>query len=134
MEELVDRWILGLRGSQVVSVSVSEGVGHQGLVLMLDCEAKLAVQGPAFLTYGAASAPGADLLSGEEWQALVGATVVSAIAFKSGALRAVFSTGHHLNIKGGGPESAVRVQKTDEFEWSYRGGTGVMKVFGATTS
>ncbi|MEV6534184.1 DUF6188 family protein [Streptomyces sp. NPDC051639] len=131
-EELGDRWILGLRGSQVVSVS--EGAGHQGLVLMLDCEARLAVQGPAFLTYGAASAPGAYPLSDEEWQTLVGAMIVSAIAFKSGALRAVFSTGHHLNIKGGGPGLAVRVQKPDEFEWSYREGAGVMKVFGATTS
>ncbi|MFF2008102.1 DUF6188 family protein [Streptomyces sp. NPDC058195] len=131
-KELEDRWILGLRGSRVVSVSV--GSGHQGLVLLLESEAGLVVQGQAFLTHGAASAPGADPLSGEEWQALVGATVVSAIAFKSGALRAVFSTGHHLNVRSGEPGLAVRFQKPDEFDWSYREGVGVMKVFGATAS
>jgi hypothetical protein len=101
---------------------------------MLDGEARLAVQGQVFLTYGAVSAPGAVPLSGEEWQTLVGATVVSAIAFKCGALRVVFSTGHHLNIKDGGLGLAIHVQKSDEFDWSYRDGVGVMKVFGATAS
>ncbi|MET8571899.1 DUF6188 family protein [Streptomyces sp. NPDC004783] len=115
-------------------MSISEGSHHRGLVLMLDRGARLAVKGPACLTYGPASAPGAVPLSGEEWQALVGATVVSAIAFKSGALRVVFSTGHHLNIRGEGPGVAVRVQRPDEFDWSYGGGVGVMKVFGATAS
>jgi hypothetical protein len=129
-EELDDRWILGLRGSQVVSVS--EGVEHHGVALMLDLEARIAVEGPAFLSYGAASAPGAVPLFGEEWRVLVGAAVVSAIAFKSGALRAVFSTGHHLNVKGGWPGLAVRVQKPNEFDWSYREGVGAMKVFGTT--
>lgn len=131
-EELEDRWILELRGSSVVSVS--EDSGHQGLVLVLDCGARLAVKGPACLTYGPASAPGAVPLSGEEWQTLVGATVVSAIAFKSGALRTVFSTGHHLNARGESPGLAVRVQKPDVFDWSYRGGVGVMTVFGAAAS
>ncbi|WP_442802370.1 DUF6188 family protein [Streptomyces sp. CMB-StM0423] len=129
-EELGDRWILGLRGSPVVSVSVSQASDYQELALMLDCGAGLTIRGPVSLTHGAVSAPGAVPLLGEEWQKLVGATIVSAVAFKSGALRVVFSTGHHLNVRAGRPETMVRIQRPDKFDWSYHGGSGVMRTFG----
>jgi hypothetical protein len=131
-EELDDRWILGLRGSPVVSVS--QPSEYQGFVLMLYCGAGLTIRGPAHLTYGPATAPGVGPLPDQEWQRLVGATVVSAIAFKSGALRVVFSTGHHLNFRGEGPEIVIHVQRPEEFDWSYQGGVGVMRVFGTTAS
>ncbi|WP_420481530.1 DUF6188 family protein [Actinopolymorpha pittospori] len=130
-EELEDRWILGLRGSTVVSVA--ETSEHQGLVLRLNCGAEVTIRGPVLLTYGSAVAPSVVPLSGEEWQRLVGTAVLSAVAFKSGALRAVFSTGHHLNVRGGGPEIVVHVRKPEEFDWLHEGGVGVMRLFGATT-
>lgn len=115
IEELEDRWVLGLRGIPVVAVPQASNPSER--VVTLAGGADLTVNGPARLTQGPATAPGAAALPVEQWGELVGATVLSAIAFKSGALRVVFSTGHHLNVQGDEPEVAVRIQKPGDFDW-----------------
>jgi hypothetical protein len=103
-------------------------------VLVLNCGSRIEIKAPAFLTYGAASSPGAVLLPREEWQRLVGAVIVSAVAFKSGALRVVFSTGYHLNVRELGSDKAVYVHRPNKFVWSYQDGKGAMRVFDAHDS
>ncbi|MCF1593271.1 DUF6188 family protein [Streptomyces muensis] len=83
------------------------------------------------MTHGPASAPGALSVPAEQWEELVGATVVSAVAFTSGGLRVAFDTGHHLNVRGDDPELVVRVRKPGDFHWAYRGGIGAMTYLGA---
>ncbi|MEY9995035.1 hypothetical protein ABIE67_007067 [Streptomyces sp. V4I8] len=97
-EEREDRWTLGLRGMRVVAVHQTSDPPRR--VVALAGGVELIFDGPAHLTHGSAAAPGAVPLPAEQWGKLVGATVVSAVAFKSGGLRAVFDTGHHLNVQG----------------------------------
>lgn len=125
-KELEDRWILGLRGLPVVAIS--QAAEHPGLTVALAGGATLVIVGPVRLTHGPATAPGVAALPVEEFQRLVGATVVSAIVFKSGSLRAVFSTGHHLNVGKCAPGRLIRIQKPGEFDMSYQGGVINMKV------
>ncbi|MEU4404140.1 DUF6188 family protein [Streptosporangium sp. NPDC023963] len=101
LAELEDRWLLPYRGIQVVQVRVS----YQ-LTLLLDGDAAVNIETTATLTNGSLSAPDAEpvQLAPERQEvapalALFGATVVSSVAFKSGALRLVFDTGTHLNVK-----------------------------------
>ncbi|MEU3163784.1 DUF6188 family protein [Streptosporangium sp. NPDC006930] len=101
LAELEDRWLLPYRGMQVVQVQVS----YQ-LTLLLDGDAAVNMETTATLTSGSLSAPDAEpvQLAPERQEvapalALFGATVVSSVAFKSGALRLVFDTGTHLNVK-----------------------------------
>ncbi|WP_449066017.1 DUF6188 family protein [Planomonospora algeriensis] len=101
LAELADRWILPYRGMQVVQVRVS----HQ-LTLLLDGDARVDIESTATLTRGPLSAPDAKpvLLAPERQEvapalALFGAALLSSVAFKSGALRLVFETGTHLNVK-----------------------------------
>ena len=131
VEEFEDRWILRLRGIPVVAASQTKE--RQGTVVTLSGGAEFAFAGPSLLTDGPATAPGAVPLPAEDLSKLLGATVVSAVAFKSGLLRVVFSTGHHLNVREVGPETVVQVRNPGDFEWSYRGGVGVMKRLDSTS-
>ncbi|WP_329091388.1 DUF6188 family protein [Streptosporangium sp. NBC_01469] len=113
LAELEDRWLLPYRGMQVVQVRVS----YQ-LTLLLDGDAQVNIESTATLTSGPLSASGEKpvQLAPERQEvapalALFGATVVSSVAFKSGALRVVFDTGTHLNVK---PDSRYEA-------WSTRG-------------
>lgn len=99
--ELEDRWLLPYREMQVIHVRVS----YQ-LTLLLDSGAHVDIGAEAMLSRGPLSAPGAtmDRLVPARQEvapalALFGATVLSSVAFKSGALRLVFDTGAHLNVK-----------------------------------
>ncbi|MEU4540269.1 DUF6188 family protein [Streptosporangium sp. NPDC023825] len=101
LAELEDRWLLPYRGMQVVQVRVS----YQ-LTLLLDGDAAVNIETTATLTSGPLSAPDAEpvRLAPERQEvapalALFGATLVSSVAFKSGALRLAFDTGTHLNVK-----------------------------------
>ncbi|MEV4181394.1 DUF6188 family protein [Streptosporangium canum] len=101
LAELEDRWLLPYRGMQVVQVRVS----YQ-LTLLLDGDVRVNIESTATLTNGPLSAPAAEpvQLAPERQEvapalALFGATIVSSVAFKSGALRLVFDTGTHLNVK-----------------------------------
>lgn len=126
IEDLGDRWRIGLRGRPVLTVSRTEA----GLSVTFADEVVLTVCGPTLLTEGPVTAPGAAAVTGEAWNRLVGTTVLSAIAFKSGSLRLVFSTGHHLNVPGAEPGTEVSLQKPGVFCWSCRQGVGVMETPG----
>ncbi|MFI0742154.1 DUF6188 family protein [Streptomyces sp. NPDC021100] len=94
--EYADRWVLNLRGMAVSKISVDFR-----LVLALDSEWEVALETPAGLSRGSARTnPSVPLNPGTQDVAaaldLFGAKVLSAVAFKSGALRLVFDTGHHL--------------------------------------
>ncbi|MFI1684159.1 DUF6188 family protein [Streptomyces sp. NPDC020794] len=91
-----DRWILNLRGMSVTKISVDFR-----LVLILDSGWEVALEAPVSLSRGTAHTGPSVLLKPESQDvapalALFGAKVLSAVAFKSGTLRLVFDTGHHL--------------------------------------
>lgn len=132
IEELKDRWILGLRG--VLVASVSRNPEGSELAVILDGGTELKISGPTHLTHGSATAPDAIPLAIEELDGLVGATILSAVAFKSGSLRAVFSTGHHLNVRGGEHKVAIRIHKPGDFDWSHRDGVETMRILGSGDS
>jgi hypothetical protein len=92
-----DRWILNLHGMSVTKISVDFR-----LVLALDSDWEVALEAPVNLSHGTVHANPSVLLKPESQDvaaalALFGAKVLSAVAFKSGTLRLVFDTGHHLN-------------------------------------
>lgn len=127
IEELEDRWTLGLRGTQVLAVAQESH--PSACTVTLAGGVDLTVNGPVRLTRGPVTAPG--VAPNQQLDELVGATVLSSVAFKSGVLRIVFSTGHHLNVRGDKPEVAVQIRKPGDFDYSYRGGDGAMKVLGS---
>ncbi|MET9885211.1 DUF6188 family protein [Streptomyces sp. NPDC006430] len=127
IEDLGDRWLIGLRGTPVLAVRRTEAA----LSVTFADEVVLTVAGPALLTEGPATAPGAAAVTGDGWGRLVGSTVLSAVAFKSGALRLVFSTGHHLNVRGAEPGTEASLQKPGVFCWSCRQGVSAMETLGA---
>jgi hypothetical protein len=100
LTEFDDRWRLRCRGMQVVQVRVS----YQ-LTLLLATGETATIETEALLTHGPRQAPDAVRVAlvpeRQDVAALVlfGATVLSSVAFKSGALRLVFDTGHHLTVK-----------------------------------
>ncbi|MEV4874316.1 DUF6188 family protein [Streptomyces syringium] len=125
IEELKDRWILGLRGTPVATVfRTSEG---NELRMLLAGGTELKINGAMRLTYGAATSPQSVPLTAEELDGLVGATIASAVAFKSGSLRVVFGTGHHLNVPGGEHKAAAHIRKPGDFDWSGKDGVGTME-------
>nr|WTB33331.1 DUF6188 family protein [Streptomyces sp. NBC_00830] len=123
IEVMEDRWVL--RGLRTVPVlAVSHTPDGSGLSLTLEGGVELAIVGPVRITHGPAAAPGAVALPVGEADALVGATVLSAVAFRSGSLRVVFSTGHHLNVRGSDPGVRVDLRKPGEFTWVAQQGAG----------
>ncbi|MET7304126.1 DUF6188 family protein [Embleya sp. NPDC005575] len=94
-----DRWILNLRGRRVAEVALEP---HPAL--SLDSGWDVVLEGPAFLSHGSALTNPALPLSPTSRSTasqLLGTSVLSAVAFKSGALRMVFDAGLHLNCSFG---------------------------------
>ena len=96
--ELDDRWILPLRGSVVAAVDFGETV-----TFVLDSGVWIVVGGGAYLSQGSIWGPDADArtlaqLGEDVILRCVGRRVLSAVGFKSGVLRVVFSNGWHLNV------------------------------------
>lgn len=96
---LDDRIILPYRHLQVTQLRID----HQLTLLLGD--AQIVVNSHARLSHGVIHTPGASVI--DLWPeqqdvapilALFGTTVLAAVAFKTGHLRIVFSTGHHLNV------------------------------------
>ncbi|MFB6813356.1 DUF6188 family protein [Streptomyces sp. NPDC056347] len=90
-----DRWVLNLRGRRVARATLA-----RNLVLSLDSGWDVVVEPPALLSHGPVRTnPGVPLAPASRSMAsqLLGASVLSAVAFKSGALRMVFDAGPHLN-------------------------------------
>ncbi|MGP3965513.1 DUF6188 family protein [Nonomuraea sp. 3N208] len=106
MESLVpveheDRWVLGLRGLAVTRI----GVDHR-LSLALGPDVEVVVETAAALSRGPMRGPGVEIvqLLPERQDvagalALFGAQVLSAVAFKTGSLRLVFSNALHVNCR-----------------------------------
>ncbi|WP_328996928.1 DUF6188 family protein [Kribbella sp. NBC_01245] len=119
-----DRWVAGIRGAQVVSVGRRSGSRVVGFAHGIE----LKMDGPVLLTHGSAPTPGVASLPDEDLERLRGATVLSMVLFKSGSLRLVFDTGHHLNVDGSAPNVETRFVKPGEFEWIGRRGAGVLRM------
>jgi hypothetical protein len=101
LAELEDRWLLPYRDMQVIEIRVS----YQ-LTLLLDSGAQVNLETEAVLSNGSLCAPDVVMtrLVPEHQEvapalALFGETILSSVAFKSGALRLVFHTGTHLNAR-----------------------------------
>ena len=99
--ETEERWRLPYRDLQVAQVRVS----YQ-LTLLLDGAAQVSFETEVLLTHGPLGAPDVTPIHLDPERqdvapalALFSATVLSAVAFKTGALRLVFDTGTHLNAK-----------------------------------
>jgi hypothetical protein len=94
--ELDDRWILNLRGSRIIKISVDFR-----LTLTLDSRWEVVLEGPILLSNGPLDARLSERLNPQTRDVaaahnLRGAEVRSAVAFKTGSLRVVFDTGTHL--------------------------------------
>jgi hypothetical protein len=120
LAELEDRWLLPYRDVQVIQIRVS----YQ-LTLLLDSGAQVDLETEAVLSNGSLHAPDVVMtrLVPEHQDvvpalALFGATILSSVAFKSGALRLIFHTGTHLNVR---PDPQYEA-------WSARGPGGLCLV------
>ncbi|MFI7368413.1 DUF6188 family protein [Streptomyces sp. NPDC050149] len=118
-----DRWVLrGLRSTPVLAVTGAPDGSR--LDLTLGAGTRLVVVGPVRITHGPATAPEPVDLPAGETDTLIGATVLSAVAFRSGSLRLVFSTGHHLNVRGADPGVRAELCRPGEFTWVSQQGVG----------
>jgi hypothetical protein len=109
--ELEDRWLLPYRGMQVTQIRVS----YQ-LTLVLDGGGQVDLEAEVVLSEGPLRAPDVVIscLTPERQEvapalALFGTKLRSSVAFKSGALRLVFDSGMHLNVKPDAGYEAWRV-------------------------
>ena len=119
LREESDRYLLPYRGRRVERILVD-----YALTLVLDGSIALTIECPAVLSHGPITAPDAvphhvvpDRQQVDQALALFGAEVLSSVAFKSGALRAVFSNGLHLNVAA-----------SNEFEAWQACGPGTLRV------
>ncbi|WP_327178591.1 DUF6188 family protein [Streptomyces sp. NBC_01335] len=128
-----DRWILNLRGRGVAGITVD----HR-LTLTLDGCWEVALETPARLSSGPAHTnPGVLLVPETQDVAaalpLFGTKVVSAVAFKTGALRMVFEDGTHLTCPTDAAIEAWRI--TGPGGWQFvslpGGDLGVWSAFAA---
>lgn len=105
-------------------LAVTRAPDGSRLDLSLGGGARLVVVGPVRITYGPATAPEPVGLPAGGTDALVGATVLSAVAFRNGSLRVVLSTGHHLNVHGADPGVWAELCRPGEFTWVSHEGAG----------
>lgn len=123
LDSSADRWVLrGLRSARVLGVFGAPDGSR--LDLTLDGGTRLTVVGPVRITHGPATAPEPVVLPPGEAGVLNGATVLSAVAFRSGSLRLVFSTGHHLTVRGSDPGLRAELCRPGEFTWVTQQGVG----------
>lgn len=117
--EREDRWILPLRGSRVTHIEWGDDVTFE-----LDPPGRITVGSAALLTHGSLRAPEADpkmlrQCGHDQARQATDAPIVSAVGFKNGALRIVFDTGWHLNIKATGPFVPASVTSDDTIIWTH---------------
>jgi hypothetical protein len=129
VQEEADRWIRGLRGEHVKSVSREDG-----LTVKLASGATISVRASALLTSGPMTAPTVkerqvNDIPEEEVKRFVAGVVLSAVAFKTGALRVVFDTGYHLNQRASEYNSDAYVEWPGNFRWSCNNSIVRMDLF-----
>ncbi|MGK5638557.1 DUF6188 family protein [Streptomyces sp. URMC 126] len=129
-----DRWILGLRGMSVTRISVDSR-----LVAALGSGWEVAFAAPVRLSLGSAHTnpsvllnPGAQDVAAA--LALSGAKVLSPVAFKSGFLRFVFDTGHHLTCSPDASVEAWRITGPGGWRFTAPPGGGIAVRTGSETS
>ncbi|MER5386055.1 DUF6188 family protein [Streptomyces sp. NPDC002688] len=129
-----DWWVLNLRGMSVTKISVD-----YRLVLALDSDWEVALEAPVNLSHGIVHANPSLLLKPESQDvaaalALFGANVLSAVAFKSGTLRIVFDTGHHLSCSSDPSFEAWQVTGPTGWRFASLPGGGLAVWSGSGTS
>ncbi|MER7735147.1 DUF6188 family protein [Streptomyces erythrochromogenes] len=121
--EQEDRWILNLRGLAVTRIGVDVR-----LTLFLDGGWEVVLEAPARLSDGAIG-PVRPLLPQTQDVAaalpLFGATVRSAVAFKTGSLRIVFDSGLHLVCRPDASCEAWQVTGPQDRRFVSRPGGGL---------
>lgn len=119
IRELDDRWILGLRGMRVESAAFA-----QFALLILEGGAEIAFNDGAVISKGSVKGDGYSFEFREKADEglgfLVGAEVLSAVAFKSGSLRVVFDSGWHLNVRSSDDGAYARVRVPGVLDWTFR--------------
>jgi len=116
--ELEDRWILPLRGNVVTRIDAGEKT-----VFALDSDVQIIVGDRAYFTAGSSSGSTVARieLRQHDQRTLaksVGTRVLSAVGFKSGALRVVLSSGWHLNVTRTQPLVLATVIAGDTALWA----------------
>jgi hypothetical protein len=117
MQELEDRWILPLRGHTVTRIEP----GAQ-TVFVLDSGVRIIVGEHAYFTDGPLGVtetvrPELAELDPDEVRKSIGTHVVSAVAFKSGALRIVLKDGRHLIVTHAQPLVPAAVVSGETVLW-----------------
>ncbi|MFE7355646.1 DUF6188 family protein [Streptomyces sp. NPDC057543] len=118
-----DRWVLNLRGRRVAKVTIAPY-----LALSLDSGWEVVVEPPALLSHGSVRInPGVPLAPASRSMAsqLLGTSVLSAVAFKSGALRMVFDAGLHLNCSDGSSGAAWEIAGPQGWPFTSVPGNGL---------
>lgn len=120
--ELSDRWILPLRGSRVTKIGWDDSVRFQ-----LEPPGEVTVGPGALFTDGPTAATGPGVknlgqLDHEDVERSCGAQILSAVAFKNGALRVVLDNGWHLNVRAAEPFVPASVTSGGEVIWTRSGG------------
>jgi hypothetical protein len=126
IEEITDRWIFNLRGVSVAGVAHTPSPPR--FTLELVSGVLIEISGQVDLTRGPRSARDAQCMSIQGLREVIGATLVSAVVFKTGSSRFVFSTGHHLNTRVCEGNMRVAIRKQGAFEWFYADGVASLKV------
>jgi hypothetical protein len=116
--ELEDRWILPLRGDAIVRIDAGEQT-----VFVLDSDVRIIVGEASYFTDGPVTGPEVDKTELRQidrglLQRSVGARIVSAIGFKSGALRIVLDNGWHLNVGSAQPLTPAAVVSGETALWA----------------
>ena len=91
-----DRWWLGWRGLRVRQVEAS----GQGSIVHIGERSELTLPAQGFTLRSASHADDAPTEADAVTADLAGDTVLSCVAFKTGALRVVFQSGLRLDIQG----------------------------------
>ncbi|MFD6968023.1 DUF6188 family protein [Streptomyces sp. NPDC059979] len=129
-----DRWVLNLRGTSVVKISIDFR-----LTLVLDAGWEVVLEAPARLSTGSLRTdPGLTLEPEAQDVAaalpLFGAKVVSAVVFKSGVLRMVFDSGMHLTCSADASFEAWQVTEPRGWHFTSLPGGGLAVWSGSGTS
>jgi hypothetical protein len=136
-QELEDRWWLGLRSRAVESVEASEFsvviTFGGGSALTIESSANVRPNARAAQTPAVTHNEDGTVSTSEALGSLIGQRVVSAVGFKTGALRLVFESGAWLTIPFGAHYEAWQLTGPSGRVWVSLPGGGLATLPGAPT-